>query len=564
MPRWFIQGSIQDANETELLVYRALNCLDDSWSVRWTYHYEHNGQPREGDFIIFGPDGNVLVLEVKKRGRLYAHQGFSDGKLVKGDEEQVQAQTAGVVRAFKEHAKRNYAKYQRPRVSSALFSSIGSGYKAPSKAFPIGEIRGLETLMSLPIYWDKMVDSWNEAPDMDRVRALFHAVYGDSSMAAESKFLNSTDLLILDRITADMDVLDGLRKNRQILVCGGAGSGKTWMAERLAADWAKEGKKVLMLCYNKALGNDLAEDFLKTPGLEGGSITVHTWESLADWLVDKLPKDRRKEILPPEQRDNTYYEETLPELMLDAVTSAKVKSRFDALVVDEAQDHNSQWWPLYLLLLHERGKAQVGLFYDPAQRPSFRAKSGAFDVDEVASNFSQPAHFTLQTTRRYTRAIFDYLRGLESAQTRSLVDGLHDTGDLLAGPEVVHVSGVAGIDDGRVRAAELLSGWIKKGLLKAEDVLVLTHHDPFSNKRRWFTSGEAFAGARIIPAHEKGARAQGNLRVTSFHKSKGLDAKAVILLDTRPWSDLRPGDREGYWIAASRARQLLAVLTMRK
>lgn len=68
MPRWFIQGPIPQANETELLVYRALNQLDDSWSVRWTYQYLDDHVPREGDFLVLGPDGRLLVLEVKKRG----------------------------------------------------------------------------------------------------------------------------------------------------------------------------------------------------------------------------------------------------------------------------------------------------------------------------------------------------------------------------------------------------------------------------------------------------------------------------------------------------------------
>lgn len=566
MPRWFIQGAIQDANETELLVYRALNQLDDSWSVRWTYQYLDDRVAREGDFLILGPDGRLLVLEVKKRGRLYARRGVSDGVSAGGDEEQVQAQKAGVIRALKQELKRDpsKSKYKMPKVCAALFSSMGTGYTLSSDQFPIGEIRGVETLKRLPDYWEKMTAGWDEELDMTRVHNLFHAVYGDSSVEAEAKFLQSTDRLILDRITADMAVLEGLRKNRQILVCGGAGSGKTWMAERLAGEWAKEGKKVLFLCYNKALGNDLAEDVARTPGLDGGGITVHTWESLSDWLVEKLPKEQRKRIKSAEERDNAYYEDTLPELMLDAVTSTKVKPRFDALVVDEAQDHNTNWWPLYLLLLHERGKSPVGLFYDQAQRPSFRAKSGSFDVDEVAAYFSQPAHFTLCAARRYTQPIFDYLRGLESSQTRNLVAGLYERSDLLAGPEVVHIPEVAGIEDGRVHAAEVLVEWLKKGLLDASDVLVLTRHDPFSARRRWFTQGERFAGALITPADEKGSRAAGKLRVTSFHKSKGLDAKAVILLDTLPWAELRSGDREGYWIAASRARQLLAVLAMRK
>lgn len=558
---------MQDADKTELKAYKALNELDDSWSVRWTYEYLDGGTAREGDFLILGPDGRLLVLEVKKRGRVYVSTGFSDGMdgNIEDDSIQLQKQKDGVIAAMREQLARGAADQELPFICPALFSGEGNGFAPRTPQNPIAHIQGEYQLRNLANHWSNLTEGGAHAKHPEHCRNLFHAVYGDSTVAAEAKFLRSTDRLILDRITADMTLLDGLRGNQQILIRGGAGSGKTWMAGHLAGDLAKEGMKVLFLCYNKALGNELTQDLSRVPGVKGGagSIIVHTWESLADWLTHKLSKEAKARVRPPEQRDGTYYEVTLPELMFEAVCEDEFDPPFDALVVDEAQDQDIGWWPIYYALMQDGPKSPIGIFYDPAQRPAFRCKNGGFDIHAVAKDLSQPAHFHIRGTRRYTRPIFDYLRSLQSAESSKFVDDMSDERNLLAGPEVIEIGDLASIDAAKVEAGKLLSGWLKSGLLDASDVLLLTRHDPFSEKRRWFIHGAPFATKSIVPADDLDARSMEKVRVTSFHKAKGLDAKAVIMLDTLPWADLRPGDREGYWIAASRARQLLAVLTMR-
>ena len=47
---------------TELVVAKRLARLSDEWVIRWGFYYESD---REGDFLILGPTGGVLVLEVK-------------------------------------------------------------------------------------------------------------------------------------------------------------------------------------------------------------------------------------------------------------------------------------------------------------------------------------------------------------------------------------------------------------------------------------------------------------------------------------------------------------------
>src|ERR1700674_5600457 len=62
MARWIYQRPIECCDPTELIVAKRLALLSDDWVVRWGFYYDSD---REGDFLILGPTGGVLVLEVK-------------------------------------------------------------------------------------------------------------------------------------------------------------------------------------------------------------------------------------------------------------------------------------------------------------------------------------------------------------------------------------------------------------------------------------------------------------------------------------------------------------------
>jgi hypothetical protein len=62
MARWIHQRPIECCDPTELIVAKRLALLSDAWVIRWGFYYDSD---REGDFLILGPTGGVLVLEVK-------------------------------------------------------------------------------------------------------------------------------------------------------------------------------------------------------------------------------------------------------------------------------------------------------------------------------------------------------------------------------------------------------------------------------------------------------------------------------------------------------------------
>jgi hypothetical protein len=123
----------------------------------------------------------------------------------------------------------------------------------------------------------------------------------------------------------------------------------------------------LFLCYNVALAEQLLA-LVKKRKLQKGEVIVGRWESLARELLDAAGVGWDNPVLPTER--DFYCGEVVPSLMRDIVRDQRFAPRFDALVVDEAQDHDtcwpgsqtenghSGWWEIYWKLLREGTDAE--------------------------------------------------------------------------------------------------------------------------------------------------------------------------------------------------------------
>ena len=566
MARWFIERSpetLDEDNEGELIAYQALKSLDDSWTILWCYDYLDGKIEKEGDFLILGPDRRLLVLEVKTRARVFAPTGQNDGNPQKRAEDQVQAQKAGVLKAMQDRLDQGNGDFEMPWTVMAIFSAKDNSYHPKSPGQPFTLIGGPEHLLKLPQYWQEITSGGYRAQNPEAALNLFNAVYGDASPEAEARFISETDRLMHDKAAADFSLLEALSENSQLLVRGGPGSGKSWMAERHARMLATQGMNVLFLCYNKALGASLTQHVarLRIHGAEDyvGKITVRTWEALCQEMGRRFaPADLpEKPPLGAPIADFDRYYAILHSALLAAATAEGFRAPYDALIVDEVQDHRTEWWEIYFALLTGGVNSQMGIYYDPAQRPAFF--SGEFNIAKVSESLQGKAHLQLLETRRYTRPIFEYLSSLQSEETDRLIGGLRSS-HLLAGPEVI-VKEAPNLEMAKSYAAALLKEWFEQKLVAPEEVLLLFPKDPLSDKYRVFDDGSYFANCRIVTADSTEAGKKAILRATSFNKSKGLDARAVILIGSPRWDDLQSDMRQPYWIAASRARQMLAVVS---
>jgi hypothetical protein len=154
-------------------------------------------------------------------------------------------------------------------------------------------------------------------------------------------------------------VLAFVKKRRRATVIGPAGSGKTVLATALAKALATGGVSTLLTCFNWRLGAHLRDSLAGVAHLE----VMHFHE-----LCRHLGKTAGLDIPPPppeEAPDPAYYEEVLP-AVLGRATEA-LGPRYDAVLVDEAQDFRASWWPLLLALHRDSDHGYLFLFADSSQ-----------------------------------------------------------------------------------------------------------------------------------------------------------------------------------------------------
>ena len=477
MAKWIYNRPYELCSPAELEVARVLARLNDTWMIRWGYYYDTD---REGDFLIIGPTGGVLVLEVK--GGLLRKLDIT-GRWEGEDRDHPLMQLSSEWKAVIERMRVLADGRQIPFVNKALcVPDITIDANA-------AEFRGIERAL----FVDRrdladFAGTWQQrlfgrgTPVAPGARTVFEEAFAaDIRPKALKHFVSETDRILLRHLQGNYEILEMLDGNRQLFVEGGPGTGKTWLALEQAYRFAEcaGGQRVLLLSYNLALANLLSELAAKRKP-KRGEVVVRSWEGLArelfagvgvDWNEPEAYADRYR-----------YYTEEVPGLIREIVGDPKFTATYDALIVDEAQDHDTTdngsadgagWWDSYFRLLKNGRDAPMTIFYDPEQRPMFR-NPRSFDSCTLRSLLPRSAHLRVEYARRYARPVFEYLKTLRSPTTDRIVDSIRSKSSLPEGPEVEirHVAAEAheGLPE-RIDCT-LDSRW----LLPAGSILILAPH----------------------------------------------------------------------------------------
>ena len=320
-----------------------------------------------------------------------------------------------------------------------------------------------------------------------------------------------------DLLTRDQArVLDLLRSNRRVEVRGGAGSGKTWLALEKARRLTVEGGQVAVMCYSRGLAEYLRRRVATWRPKERPAY-VGTFHGLGiDWGVTAGSDD-----------NSAYWEEYLPARMVELAAGLPEGERFDAIVIDEAQDFAETWWPAVLAALRSPDDGCLYVFADEGQRVFARQGRPPvalipIDLDENLRNTKQIAGTFGSLTTSQMR-----YRGGDGVPVRFVQCPTDDA--------------IGAADD---EAAALLdAGW------PAESVALLTTYTRHPVQVERQTTGqdaywESFwAGDDLFYGH-----------VLGF---KGLERPAVVLA-VNGFRDVARA-REMLYVGLSRARDLLVV-----
>lgn len=311
-------------------------------------------------------------------------------------------------------------------------------------------------------------------------------------------------------------------------VAGGPGSGKSLLGRQVTRIWAAEGRRVLVVAYNKALtyATQCALDDL----IQAGQVDVSTFHDLAEnalSLADQVPE---------RCEDGPWFDEVLPAAFRSLLESGAdlPELRYGALVVDEAQDLEPHWVAPLLHLLERPETDPVLLLEDPAQS-LYRAGRHAL---------GQP--WRLDLSLRQHPAI-----------RRAACMAFPGCG-WEAPEEIPDEQAVFRVDSGPARWREDLEQWLRRLAqegVRPEDVLVLAPHRPETLGIR---DGDPL-GPWVVNTEADWWEADkaGRVRMGTVYLFKGLEADVVIYLDPRyRHKDAGPLA----YTAFSRARHRLVVL----
>lgn len=333
-------------------------------------------------------------------------------------------------------------------------------------------------------------------------------------------------------------LLEGLDGNRRLLVEGGAGSGKTILALEKTLRLAAAGQRALLVCYNIPLADRLRALVAE----RGAAADVFCFHDLVRHVIEGAGLEY---ALPLENRQE-FYDRTAVELFYEAVP--RFATRWDALIVDEAQDFADEWWPPLEALLADPRESEFAIFTDPGQDLFGRAGHPPFTepVFRLTTNCRNTARIAEQVNR------FARIPGRPSPRA----------------PEgsPVEVMAVADEEEEHEAVRKVLHRLIHEQGIRAERIVILGRHrfehSPFAHRPR-------LGNYQIIDNLEPGAPHQ--VRYATIYRFKGLEEDVVLLTGADEAAltanDAGPSaerERALLYVGLSRARLLAVVLATRR
>ena len=472
----------------ERQVWEGLQGLPDNAVVIAQYRVlDSRRVTREADFLVMIPDVGIGVVEVKG-GRVWTQD----------------AQWFSRDRTGRDHAI-HHPIQQASRVGYALRDFVGDQGGGFPDWVPVAVLPDT----SLPSWFqpaDSLRRQWLDGT-VDLSARISAAIYTDAapSQAEVDALVELLEQRLprpvawerahdakahADMLTRDQyAILRAIRTNDRILVTGGPGTGKTWLALEHARQEAIHGARVCILCYNRGLALHMISEADSWPEDQRPAYVGTLHQLALDWTG----------ISVPPEADSKFWD-GLPALLESAADERADDERFDVLIVDEAQDFAADWWPCVRALLNDPQSGPMVVFGDDDQELYGR---GALGVPAVEVALTENVRNTVQIA-----AVLEQLSG-QPQQCRGAT-----------GPEVVFLPApeerVLEVADEAVVA--LLTG----GEFRAMDIALLTTH------RRHPEHVERLA--RLGPlGFADSLFATDEVAVCTVKGFKGLERPAVVL-----------------------------------
>lgn len=358
-------------NEHERLVCeRLLRGLPDGSVVLTNLRVTSEADDLEADLVALVPGSGVAVIEVKG-GRLWHdeagwHQPTPDGPRRVDPFVQAMKAKRALIAFVGQDQRWTGGRVRWTHHVVLPGTELAADFALPNA--PRWQVTGRDEQDALV---DQVLDNLDlhcpdaAAPDIDQVRVLEEVLQGRFAPARHVLAQAEANTEQVVRLTDQQALLlDVTRLLPRVEVRGGAGSGKTWLAmehARRLADGRMTGRRerVAVLCYSFGLAHFLTRALCT--GSKGKQPRfVGSFEDLANRWGISTEGARRD--------DSQFFEDELSRLMAEKAAALPPEQRFDAIIVDEAQDFADHWWTPVLGALADPEYGRLGLYSDEHQR----------------------------------------------------------------------------------------------------------------------------------------------------------------------------------------------------
>lgn len=520
------------------------------YSSNWIYRKKDEDKVFEGeaDFTLLFPRSGVLAVEVKGGG---VALDASTGEWVSVD------------RNGRRNAIKNPFKQASDERHALLDQILGHVVwrRWPGKRLTLGhavmlpDVRDASALLGP----DRKKEFMGVHGDMQSLDNWVHRVMKFWHQGGEDELGSTGVQLIKDILCQSIEVLPALKSlvedaeqqrikltanqakvfrtiggRRRAIVSGGAGTGKTLLAAQRARALADTGLKVLLVCYNRPLADSLA---LGMDGVAG--LTVLGYHQFCETMIRQakaLGSDVLKEAQEAYPSDSTQQEFDMQYPVALALAAEVVPQRFDAILVDEAQDFGDEYWLGLELLLKDPESSYFYIFIDENQR--LYERRSTIPVQE------EPFYLTYncRNTAPIHGLAYRYYSG----------DAV-DPPDLL-GPDIAWVDAVTPAEQANAIVARIAQ-WLGSEGLKPGDIAVLVAKTPKGYAYELLSEAMKNSAVKFVFADHS---AVGGVLVDTVSRFKGLESHAVVL-----WVGDEVVDeerKETMYVGVTRAKSLLAVV----
>jgi hypothetical protein len=582
-----------EASAGEKRVFAALQQLHDECLV----YYEPLVRQRYPDFVVIIPDTGVLIIEVK---------GWYPADILRGDQQDVRVKSrdggesvqAHPVRQGREYMHRLRDECRNHPLSASLLNTTGQ--REGAFRFPFGHIAVLSNITRdqlndparplAPIFAQGNIvtrdelQTWTELGAKALVSELvkrFDPYWPIAKLTPQQvdvlrsvihpEVKLSAALAPVSSAGTDIGLQDGLkvldyrqeRNARSIgdghrVIYGVAGSGKTVLLVARAKMLAEDpGKRVLVLCFNKALAR-----YLKATLSEQDNVDV---QHFYGWG----------------KRNGVYFrmheaDEDYGARLLRALEQGAEAGRFDAVLVDEAQDFACSWFHCAKAALKEPDDGDLVIVGDGCQS-LYRKRAFTWREAGVhASGRTINAKLDLDRNYRNTVEILAAAHSFAGQITPETEDVA--LRQMRVGPEIALRRGPRPkvySAESREKEVDIIVGIVRGWVAGNDETTPISPSDigilyPRLRRKdqRWMERLHARLAdfgvvllAGVDAVHDLSVP---GVKISTIHSSKGLQFRAVILM----WADLLPSnledrdaesERKLVYVALTRAEDHLAI-----